>query len=170
VFAIAEVTSADRGKVIKDIPGLPVKGKDSWTINMFVKADQQPPNRTVLAGFGRCEDGADGAARYLCKFPGGIHFWSRLRDVPTGTQLALGDWQMITAAYDGTTLRVYRNAQLIGERAVSLTDDQNVIQLMPKDPWEQKRQFEGQIRRFTVWSGALSETALQSLAASGSGQ
>ncbi|MCC6228580.1 MAG: chitobiase/beta-hexosaminidase C-terminal domain-containing protein [Phycisphaerales bacterium] len=169
VFSLAEVTAADKGRVIKDVPGLPTKAKDAWTLNFFVKADNQPENRTVIAGFGRCEDSTDGAARYICKFPGGIHFWSRLRDVPTGTPLSMGDWQMVSATYDGTTLRVYRNGQKIGERGLGLADDQNMIEILPKDPWEQKRQFDGQIRGFTVWGNALSEDALKALFAAGSG-
>ncbi len=170
VFSLAEITSGDHGRVIKDVPGLPIKAKDSWTLNMFVKADQAPANRTVIAGFGKCEDSADGVARYLCKFAGGVHFWSRLRDVPTSTQLSLGDWQMLTATYDGTTLRVYRNGTMIGERAVALADDENVIQIMPKDPWEQKRQFDGEVRQLTVWGSALPEEALKSLLTTGPGR
>lgn len=170
VYSLAVIGDADKGRVIKDVPGLPVKAKDPWTLNFFVKSSDQPENRTVIAGFGRCEDSTDGAARYICKFPGGIHFWSRLRDVPTGTPLSLGDWQMVSATYDGATLRVYRNGAKIGERSVGLADDQNMIEILPKDPWEQKRQFNGQIRRFTVWGSALSEDALKALSAAGPGQ
>lgn len=89
--------------------------------------------------------------------------------MPTGTPLSMGDWQMVSATYDGTTLRVYRNGQKIGERGLGLADDQNMIEILPKDPWEQKRQFNGQVRQFTVWGNALSEDALKTIFAAGPG-
>lgn len=166
VYTLGAVTSADRGKVVKDIPGLPVKGSDPWTINVYMKTAKQPDNRTIIAGFGKCEDSRDGVARYLCKFAGGIHFWSRNRDVTTKTPYKLNAWQMLTATYDGTTVRVYQDGVLVGDRAVQLTDDENRIQLLPKDPWEQTRQFEGELQNFTVWNSALSEDAIKTLTAS----
>ncbi len=163
VYTLASVAAADHGKVLRDVPGLPVKAQDPWSINVFVKTDHQPENRTIIAGFGKCEDGTVGAARYLSKFAGGVHFWSCNRDVPTRAPLALNTWQMLTATYDGTTVRVYQDGKPIGERSASLADDENMIQIMPKDPWEQKRQFEGEVRDFTVWGSALSEDAIKSL-------
>lgn len=165
VYTLATVAASDKGRVIKDVPGLPVKGTDPWTINVWVKTDKQPENRTIIAGFGKCEDSQDGIARYLAKFAGGVHFWSRVRDVTTRTPYVLNAWQMLTATYDGTTVRVYQDGKLVGERAVQLSDDENMIQILPKDPWEHARQFEGELKQFTVWGSALSEDAIKSLMA-----
>ena len=163
VFTLATVTASDREKTVKDVPGLPVKGSDPWTINVFVKTGSQPENRTVIAGFGKCEDTHDGGARYLAKFAGGVHFWSRNRDVTTRSPVALNAWQMLTATYDGKVVRVYQNGKKIGEGAVQLADDENVIQILPKDPWEHKLQFEGDLRQFTVWGTALTDEAIKTL-------
>lgn len=163
VFTLDEITTKDQGRVVSNIPGLPVGAKDPWTINAFVRMTAQPDNRTVIVGFGRCADEIDGGARYLAKFAGGVHFWSRLRDVPTRTPFTLDTWQMITATYDGELLRVYRDATLVGERRLTLSDDENTIELLPKDPWEEVRVFKGDIQRFTIWNTALSVESLQSL-------
>jgi alpha-mannosidase len=92
-----------------------------------------------------------------------VHFWSHNRDVSSRTRLDLDRWQMLTATYDGTTLRVYKDGQKIGERSIQLSDDQNAVWIAPKDPWEQKRQFEGDLRDLTIWGYALPDEAVQSL-------
>jgi alpha-mannosidase len=165
-FSVATVSQDQMGKAMTGVKGLPVHAADQWTLNMFVKTGQQPANRTLIAGFGRCADDADGQGRYLGKFAGGAHFWSRNRDVPTRTQLELNRWQMLTATYDGKVLRVYKDGQKIGEREVALMDDEPVVTIAPKDPWEQKRTFDGEIRELTIWNTALPEEALGALKAS----
>lgn len=163
VYTLATISKDQYGKPIKDAANLPVKASDSWTMNMFVKAETQPANRTVIAGFGKCEDGNDGVARYMTKFANGLQFWSANRDVPTESPLDLGRWQMLTAAYDGHTLRVYKDATQIGARKVQLSDDEPIINIAPTDPWEHKRTFEGEIRGLTIWNSTLSPDALKSL-------
>jgi alpha-mannosidase len=163
VFSLAEIGPDQRGTTIRNVPGLPVNAKDPWTINVFVRAGNQPPNRTLIAGFGKCGANEPGGARYLAKFANGIQFWSHNRDVGTRTRLDLDRWQMLTATYDGRLLRVYKNAKEIGQGAVQLADDENAVNIAPVDPWEQQRRFEGDIRDFTIWSQALSPEAIQAL-------
>jgi alpha-mannosidase len=163
VFHLGEVAREQMGSEVRDVPGLPTKAKDAWTINLFVRTDKQPEDRTVIAGFGVCEDTVEGGARYLTKFSNGVHFWSRNRDVPGRTPLDLGRWQMLTATYDGRILRLFKDGRKIGEREVELSDDENAVRFAPPDPWEKKRRFEGEIREFTIWSAALSEDAIRSL-------
>ncbi|MGH7132025.1 MAG: glycoside hydrolase family 38 C-terminal domain-containing protein [Phycisphaerales bacterium] len=163
VYTLSEVTREQRGKAVRDVPGLPVKAGDAWTVNMFVRTDKQPDNRTIIAGFGKCEQADAGSARYLVKFANGVQFWSHNRDVPSRTQLDLNRWQMLTATYDGKTLRIYKDGKSIGEREVQLADDENVVQIAPKDPWEQKRQFDGDIRDLTIWGSALSDEGIAAL-------
>jgi len=169
VFSKATIVPEDRGKTIENTPGLPVHAADPWTINLFVRMDAEPKNHTVLAGFGRCADRKVGGARYLCKFAGGIHFWSSNQDVLTRTPYDLGAWQMITATYDGTTARLYKDAQLIGERDVHFADEDNIITIAPKDPWDDRYQFDGELAGFTVWNSALGPEALEALKAAGPG-
>ncbi len=162
VYSLAAVTPAEMGKTIKEVPGLPVKAGDKWSINMSVKMAQQPQNRTVIAGFGLCED-RQGQGRYLTKFGNGIQFWSSNRDVPTTTQFELNKWQMVTMTYDGDTVRVYRDGKKIAEGKQTFADDAAVINIAPKDPWERMRTFEGEIREFTIWNSALNDEGIASL-------
>lgn len=168
VFRLAEVTPDQMGKRLTNVKDLPVKAGDAWTINMFVKTDKQPANRTLIAGFGKAEQSQEGGARYLAKFGSGVHFWSHNRDLATRTPLDLNAWQMLTATYDGKTLRLYKDGKPIGEQETALADDEPVVNIAPLDPWDGKRQFEGQIREFTIWGGALGEDAIRSLRADAS--
>ncbi|MBK7644519.1 MAG: chitobiase/beta-hexosaminidase C-terminal domain-containing protein [Planctomycetes bacterium] len=163
VFERKEIAKEQMGVELKDVPNLPVKAGDSWTLNFFVRADKQPEERTVIAGFGRCEQLEDGAARYIVRFQQGIQFWAHNRDVPGRVQLELGRWQMISATYDGTRLRLYRDGKLLGERDISLVDDSSVVNFAPPDPWDQRHRFEGELHGFTIWGEALGEDALRSL-------
>lgn len=169
VYTLPTISKTQYGKTIENVRGLPVKAGDAWTMNMWVKAATQPSNRTVIAGFGKCEDGDDGVARYMAKFANGLQFWSCNRDVPTQSPLELGRWQMLTASYDGHVLTVYKDGTPIGARKVQLADDANVVNIAPVDPWEKKRTFEGEIRDFTIWGSSLSPGAIKSLVDSGTG-
>lgn len=167
VFERAEVTQEQMGSAVKDVPNLPDKAGDSWTINFFVRTDKQPEDRTVIAGFGRCEQTENGAARYIVKFQRGIQFWAHNRDVAGRVQLDLGRWQMLSATYDGARLRLYRDGKQLAERELDLIDDENVVNFAPPDPWDHTRRFEGELRGFTIWGEALGEDALRSLLQSG---
>jgi hypothetical protein len=70
---------------------------------------------------------------------------------------------MLTATYDGSTLRLYKNAEKIAENLLTFSDDEPVVRLFPIDPWDHKRHFNGQIKSLTVWPAALPPTALQTL-------
>ncbi len=163
VYTAAKIGPEQRGTPIRNIAGLPIKSKDAWTMNLFVRTDKQPANRTLIAGFGKCEQAAEGGARYLAKFANGVQFWSHNRDVGTRTALSLNQWQMLTVTYDGGTLRVYKDGAKIGEQAVELADDENVVTIAPKDPWEHQRQFDGEIRDFSIWGSALGQDAIRAL-------
>ncbi len=162
VFHLAEVKPEQRGKAIV-APGLPVKGGDAWTLNMFVKADKQPENRTVIAGFGACDGKVVGGGRYICKFANGVRFWAHNSDLASKSPLDLGQWQMITATSDGKTLRLYQNGELLGERDATLADDESVVIVAPLDPWENKRRFDGEVREVTIWNAALNQAAIKAL-------
>jgi alpha-mannosidase len=162
VFSLEEVGPDQYGKAIK-APNLPVKAGDSWTMNMFVRTDKQVPNRTLIAGFGKCEQTTAGAARYMAKFAAGLEFWSHNRDVPSRAKLELNQWQMLTATYDGKILTLYKDARPVAHAAVSLTDDESVVNIAPIDPWEHERRFEGEVRGFSIWPEALAPEALRAL-------
>jgi alpha-mannosidase len=163
VFHLANLLPEQRGRPINGGALLPMKGSDRWTLNLSVRTDEQPPNRTIIAGFGACDAKRAGTGRYLSKFANGIHFWSHNADLEGKTPLELKRWQMLTATYDGRTLRLYEDGALLSAREVSFADDEPVIYLAPPDPWEHKRQFEGEIRELTIWNVALDDAAIRSL-------
>ncbi|MFI5385818.1 MAG: glycoside hydrolase family 38 C-terminal domain-containing protein [Fimbriimonadales bacterium] len=158
-------------KTTKTLNGaaLPVKKSDTWTINFFCKIDAQPEDRTLIAGFGNFRDGRTGTGRYFAKFPGGINFWVCDRDLRTNVPLDTGKWQMLTATYDGATLRLYKNGEKIGEKTVALEDDSSVARVMPLDAWERQRRFGGEVRDFTIWDQDLPAGAIQKLYEGGKG-
>ena len=111
---------------------------------------------------------SDGVGRYLCKFANGVHFWSRARDVDgRRSPLDVGNWQMLSATYDGQTLRLYKNGRRVAQRNVSFEDDEPVVRIAPIDPWDQQRRFNGHIANFTIWNTALPPEALKILQDSG---
>ena len=166
VFTMDKIGADQFGKSITNIEGLPVHAGDSWTINVWVKMDKQPTNHTVLVGFGKCDLTRPGQARYLCKFANGVHMWSHNQDAPGAEQYDLNRWQMITATFDGSNARVYKDGKLIGERAVRLADDDNVINIAPVDPWDKRYRFEGELSGLSFWDTALPEQAIKTLTTS----
>jgi alpha-mannosidase len=155
--------ATNHDETIRDVKNLPIAAGKPWSISMWVRASAQPEDRTIIAGFGRCDDGANGTGRYLTKFASGIQFWTRNGDVPTRTQLDLNEWQMLTATCDGSTLRVYKNTKQIAEQPVALSDDEAEVHVLPVDPWERKRTFEGDLRDFTIWSTCLAPETIKTL-------
>lgn len=150
-------------RAFNSIKGLPVRGTDAWTLNLFCRVEQQPDDRTIIGGFGRSIDGRIGTGRYFTKFPEGLNFWIADRDVMTRTQLDIGKWQMLTAAYDGTTMRLYKNGDLIAEQKVKLEDDASQVRVMPLDAWDRVRRFDGSVRDLAVWDLDLPPAAVKRL-------
>ena len=163
VYSLESFAAGSPAMEIRDVNGLPVKSGQPWTINCFVKMDKQPENRTLIAGFGRTSKASGGDGRYLAKFSGGEHFWSHHGDLASKAALEVGKWQMLTATFDGKTVRLFKDGVLVGENEGELADDENVVRIAPLDPWEKERRFEGEIRDFTIWNSALSEDALRSM-------
>ncbi|MGD1916782.1 MAG: glycoside hydrolase family 38 C-terminal domain-containing protein [Phycisphaerales bacterium] len=163
VFALDEIDKSMYGSIIEDVPNLPVDAGDSWTINVWTRFDEQPSNRSILIGFGNCDARVGGQSRYFAKFASGVHLWSHNQDVSSRTPYESGRWQMITATYDGQIGRLYRNGELIGERAIRLADDASVIHISPADPWDYRYRYDGELARFTIWEEALTEQAIQTL-------
>ncbi|MBX3389254.1 MAG: chitobiase/beta-hexosaminidase C-terminal domain-containing protein [Phycisphaeraceae bacterium] len=163
VYSLESFAAGSPTLEIKDVKGLPVKGAQPWTINCFVKMEKQPENRTLIVGFGRTSKASGGDGRYLAKFSGGEHFWSHHGDLASKAALEVGKWQMLTATFDGKTVRLYKDGVLVGENEGELADDENVVRIAPLDPWEKERRFEGEIRAFTIWDSALTDDALKAL-------
>ncbi|PTX99076.1 glycoside hydrolase family 38 C-terminal domain-containing protein [Opitutus sp. ER46] len=142
----------------------------SWTINGFVRTEQPVANRTMLFGFGRLDvKGRDGVGRYFGNFANGLHFWmGRPRiELESNVELKPGVWQMLTATYDGRTLRMYVDGQDVGAIDTELGNDEDMLRLAPLDPWDNERKFKGQIQQVSAWDGVLSVAAIEVLKAAG---
>ena len=145
--------------------GLPVKADAPWTINVFVYTDTTPEELTSLAGFGDDTDSA-GQQRYLIKFHDGIHFWGSNVDVTSGVPFDLGKWQMVTATFDGTTVRLYKNGAEIKSAPVLLGSAAPTVKVAPPGPWgDRGHRFNGKIAGFTIWDRALGADSLKALLA-----
>jgi alpha-mannosidase len=154
VYRLASFLADGTNFLEEEKEGLPVNGEDSWTMNLFVKMDQQPANRTLIAGFGELT--ARGRrGRFLAKFAPGIHYWTANQDLYSRTPYDLGKWQMVTAVYDGAWLFLYRNGEEIGRGKLALSKDKSIVHVAPLDPWEKERRFKGEIRDLTIWKTAL---------------
>jgi alpha-mannosidase len=147
----------------------PTSAKAPWTINLWLLVDKQPEDRTLIAGFGSGHDGEAGKGRYLTKFPGGINFWSAQQDVQTRVPLDVQKWQMLTATYDGSTLRLYKNGRRIAQRDITLANDVSTVNVLPVDAWEGQRKVDGEVRGMTIWGQALPIEAVQKLYTQGRG-
>lgn len=163
VYELEDISKDLYGTAIEDAGKLPVDAGDPWTMNVWVRFDEQPSNRTLLVGFGNCDARTGGQARYLAKFASGVHLWSHNQDVPSRTAYDNGRWQMITATYDGKVGRLYKDGRLVGERAVRLADDASKVLIAPVDPWDGRYRYEGDLAGLTIWDQALSERAIGTL-------
>jgi hypothetical protein len=141
---------------------VPSGADDPWTINLMLRIQKQPPNRTLIAGFGTPED-VEGHGRYFAKFANGIHFWGSRRDGDTKTPLDVKQWQMLTATYDGQTVRLYKNAEPIGQANLKFEADDPQVHIAPVDPWDKKRKMDGDVRDLTIWNSALPQETIQAL-------
>lgn len=159
-----------KSRMFNSIQGMPTHASDTWTLNLFCKIDDQPEDRTMIAGFGRSIDGRTGTGRYFTKFPDGINFWIADRDIQTRMPLDLGKWQMLTATFDGKVIKLYKNGQKIAEQPTQLENDSAQIRVMPLDAWDRKRRFDGSVRGLTVWDIDLSSEAIKKLWETGSAQ
>ena len=143
-------------------------GTAPWTINVWLWIDQQPGDYTLIAGFGNARD-RSGVQRYLAKFPEGLHFWGSSVDVPTRVPLDLGRWQMLTATFDGSTLKVFKDGKELASASVRLADAAAIARVGPPAPWSYGHRLAGKVAGFTLWTQALPASSVAALYERGAG-
>lgn len=163
VYSLDEFNSSGIESRQIEVSNLPVEADDSWTLNLFCYVETLPATQTILAGFGAADAEHSGQGRYIARFVDGVHFWSDDRDVTSRVEFDLDQWQMITATYDGHVLRLYKNAELINSREISLEDDLIIVNIAPIDPWSERNRFDGQLRDVTIWDQKMSPDELLAL-------
>lgn len=155
------------GSVSVPVSDLPLHADEAWTMNLLVHPAFAPEDRTLIAGFGHDNQAGPGLGRYLAVFKDGIRFWAERCDVATNSPLAVGQWQMLTATYDGNELVLYKDGQQIGKKQVPLaTDTRAKVNVGTSDPWGLKNRFNGTVQEFTIRRGALAPAEVKELFAS----
>jgi alpha-mannosidase len=154
------------GAVTAPVSGLPVLKNDNWTMNLFVKTAAKPNGRVLIAGFGPAADDNDkgGSERYIEVSTDGIRFWPGGKDFITNSPLDLGRWQMLTATYNGDTLALYKDGQVIGKSRMGFSADADgTVSAGPLDPWDHQRTFQGSVRDFTIRRENLTSAEVKQL-------
>ena len=157
----------DKGEELLAEPGsagarMPVGADAPWTINVFVWVDRTPADLTTFAGFGNDAD-ISRTQRYIVKMHNKIAFWGSNVDEGTNAACDVGKWQMLTATYSGTTLRIYKNASLLKTAEIDLTDAAPIARLAPPGPWQEAHRFKGKLAGFAIWDRELDEDGIARL-------
>ena len=165
VYSRTAATLPDE-KFTTKVENLPLKSNEPWTINVLVKPSALPGDLTLIAGFGQpTNNSAGGTSRYIAYFKDGIRFWASQADVITNSPLEKDRWQMLTATYDGQTVTVYKDGEMIGQKETRLRDDpDNSVGLGLPDAWTQSNLFQGRAQSFSIRRGALSSEEVKKLA------
>jgi alpha-mannosidase len=143
-------------------PRLPIEADATWTENVFVLTEQRPAPMTILAGFGNASDMA-GTQRFFAELRGGIGFWGSGADLTTGIPLDPGKWQMLTATFDGKTLRIYKDARLIKSGDMDFDNAAPIARLAPPGPGGDAHRFEGKLAGFAIWNRELDPASIERL-------
>ncbi|MBN2137476.1 MAG: LamG domain-containing protein [Sedimentisphaerales bacterium] len=138
---------------------LPTGAGDAWTINMFIRPDATPSDWAVIGGFGNLYDGVSRGSRYII-YGGTINFWGHWLDIYSTGDFEVGVWQMVTATYDGSVIRLYKDAGPIASQYASLAMAASRVYLAPSK-WGGN--FTGKIDEFTIWDRALSPAEIDAL-------
>ena len=121
-------------RVEGDQHDLPTKGKDSWTINLFVRVDDELAIDDTRV---RAEDGATAWPIHL-QVGDGVHFWSRNRDV-SGRRNPL-DLKPGNARHLRRRRLPYKRA--CAQRAIEPSDDESTRHWIPGISAASKARFE----------------------------
>jgi alpha-mannosidase len=165
LFTAPDAALDGAGGGTRDLPlgdGAPTAGPAPWTLNVWLWLDQQPGDYTLVAGFGNARD-RSGVQRYLAKFPEGLHFWGSSVDVETKVPLDLDCWQMLTAAFDGSTLKVFKDGKELASESIRLADAAAIARVGPPAPWSYGHQLAGKVAGFALWKEALPAPSVAAL-------
>ena len=146
---------------------LPLAATDSWSMNVWVNLTAPLGSLEHIAGFS-LDNGFLGAVdngrgRSFTSQSGvdnnDFYFWGANADRASGVDYASdGAWHMYTISYDGTNLRMYKDASLL----VTAAPAPNAFQLAYDEvhvgnPSQWNNNFDGLVDEFSIFSGALSE-------------
>jgi alpha-mannosidase len=138
------------------------EGTASWTMNLWIKYDGTPSASVNIGGFGQNEwlDPSTNSDRYFASYGGYAGYELELgQDGVWPSDTITGDWQMLTATYDGTTCKMYYNGVQVAQSTVALVDTLvNEINLSTarRVLWDSGAiPIKGTIDDFSIWSEAF---------------
>ena len=140
--------------------GAPTSSNQAFTLNVYLQTPAVLDDGTLICGIG--DTGAN-AARYFEIRNDSLHF----AGIDTGFSLATNSWSMLTASYNGSELRLYNNAILIGLYQTGLAASDASIQLAPENPNHYTAFFKGMIDEYSVWDYAMSDNEIAGLMTGG---
>jgi hypothetical protein len=146
---------------LADTDVLPFAAGDTWSMNLYINLDSNPTSPTLFAGFGGTETGT---GRFVGRF-GGVHFWGGNNiDVSSSKQYRYRNWQMVTATYSGTELKLYLNGvELNSGSPNNFVDAVNFVTIAGWNPWGNR--FTGLVDNFELYRGVLGRADIAALAA-----
>ena len=153
---------------------LPIKGSDSWSINLWLKLSEEPKSLAYLAGFGPVTDKGAGTPRALIAFNGAnknnVYVWGSNRDTPGSAPYPIGRWAMATITYDGAdgSTTVYLDGQITGQNQqprADIAEGDTQISLAPTSNWNVD--VGGDFDELTIWNGVLNTEQLSQLSSIG---
>ncbi len=146
---------------ISDAAVLPLGADDPWSMNFYVYLYEDPGSPTLFAGFGGTPTGS---GRFMGRF-NGVHFWGGDNvDVSSNPsqQYRYGHWQMVTATYSGSELKLYYNGEQVGSGSPSnFIDAEERVTIAGWNPWG--RHMNGLVDDFELYSGVLTRTEITAL-------
>jgi len=144
---------------------LPLAGTDTWSINAWVKPDDAPSDWNVLFAIGAKPGGSATSRAVYTNGSGNIVFTGGGgegdRFLVSEATFDVGVWQMITATYDGTEVRLYKNGGLIGSEAMTFTNALGEVRIPTNPGWG--TMMSGAFDDFTIWSGALTQSEISAM-------
>jgi hypothetical protein len=140
--------------------GAPTSSNQTFTLNVYLQTPAVLDDGALICGIG---DTGASAARYFEIRNNSLHF----AGIDTGFSLATNAWVMLTASYNGSELRLYNDAILLGTYPISLAESDASIQLAPENPNYATAFFEGLIDEYSVWDYSMSDSEISELMTGG---
>jgi len=151
---------------------LPTKASQPWTMNFWVMVDAFPKTEQWFAGWGQMTSGRwvnYNDSEKVEKFGRKLYLRATNdQQASIGEQIfSFNIWQMMTATYDGKTVKVYNNGRLEGTRKFKLKDVKADILAVAKNMAPSSKDstcFKGKIDEFSIYDYALTEAEINYLA------
>jgi hypothetical protein len=138
---------------------------DQWSLNVWV-------NPTLLKNYGNVvwkSNAANTRGYGLITFATGVWYWQRNGAAILAGTIVNGAWSMLTATFDGTTLRLYTDGTEDYSGAyLPLVSGTDPLRIGADD--DDNRYFNGQIDDIRIWNQSLDATDVAYLYNSGNGR